>query len=328
MKLFTVGLFVAGTIASCEDGTGWCNFGELDAYYMCDDAAQEFDENCLKSRFAAKGERTKYIELAYVTPAYRDGNSDYVEFVTTEEKPSLGSELTADFAMFQVAAPLYVEDDVVNPVVYLGVMQAIAFNEIKSASIEIPEIPGIGTKDVCWGEMESTGVCKEKTFSAGTFKFSFAVIQPETTECESPTDCFFFLRTTMDLSRTDLTLDDVYFNNDKTKTASSTTFFGEGNVLSSLHFVDEVMTFPTGVNVNNQEWVKNGCTVHLEEATGADMIVHLAFKVSAPGPGKFLMYDPTVMSASAFDPDVNGASLPSVASLWSIVALVAALTCA
>jgi hypothetical protein len=325
MKLFTVGLFVAGTIASCEDGTGWCNFGELDAYYSCDEEAVAFDPNCLKSRIAAKGERTKYIELAYETPAYRDGNADYVEFVVGADKPSMASELTADFAMFQLAAPLFVQDNV-DPVVYLGVMQAIAFNEIKSASIEIPEIPGRGKVDVCWGEMESTGVCKEKTFSAGTFKFSFALVQPDTTKCNNPTNCFFFLRATMDLSKTGLSLDDVYFNNDSANTASSKTFFGEGRVLSSLHLKDEVITFPTGVNVNNQEWVKNGCTVHLEEATGADMVMHLAFKVSAPGPGKFLMYDPTVMSASAFDAVFSGASLPSVASLWSIVALAAALT--
>lgn len=311
MKFVTFGLCAAVHVyAQCTGD--WCNFGTLDAYYKCNFDADPLDTNCMKSRISLKDEHEKYISLEYQLPALRDGaEADYQEFQLT----NIMGESTKDDdkALFKLATSLNFGEDTLA---YLGVVQAVAFKDFTSKSIVMPQIPDVNPNlDVCWAENDGED-CKSKTFTAGSFKWSFAAYQVK--DCANPDDCFFFMRSVIDAKLLEVGLADIYFNGDKSVTAEGEAF-GESFIVKSIHLKGQVFKFPEGVNVNNQEWMANGCTVHLEERTTDDMRLHLAFKVKAPGAGKFVMYDPDVSAASIID--LDSASVPSATTTVSAVAM-------
>lgn len=325
MKTFTLALgAVAHVYAKCADD-GWCNFGALDGFYKCNTDGEDFDPGCLKSRLSKKDDHNSYIEFEYKLPALSDGVEEgvrnYQEF-DTPIAPKQATEETDNYALFKLASNLAFDG---NTVAYLGVMQALAFTEVKTKAIEMPDIPGVSPNlKPCWAEPNDDGSCSEKTFAAGSYKYSFAGYQ--TVDCQNPDDCFFFLRSTIDVSTLDQELETIYFNNDKGLTAATTSHVGVDHVIKSIHLADQVITFPTGVNYNNNkaEWQANGCSVHLEKVSENDKI-HLAFKVRTPGAGKFFMYDPTV-SSKTMD---FGAAVPSAAtSMLAVVMLAFAAMCA
>jgi len=317
MRTFSV--LAAATVAVANANTcgadGWCNFGSLDAYYNCPETP---GPSCLESKIAKKDMRNEYVKLQYVAPAYKDGDADAAEFSVDANQVTQTSGMDENGAMFALTAPL--NDAGGNTAAYLAVMQGITFKEFKSASVSVPAPPGSGSTtgkmDICWAGATG-GVCDEKTFPKDHFKFSFAAYQ--VANCENdPNNCFFFLRTQLDYSTVPASAP-IYFNGDEAMTADKVAT-GIANAISSITIGDQDFIFPTGVNVNNEQFVTTGCTVHLEE-TPANKIMKLAFKVAAPGAGKFIMYDPDVQYKAANQNSGAAAIGSSVALIAAAVAL-------
>lgn len=290
MRSFTLLAGATMAMAQC-DTDGWCNFGDLDAHYSCPTPGPQ----CLESKISKTGMHNEYVKLTYVAPALIDGTKDPIEFIVDPSGIIDGQFADADEAFFTLATGLGVEN-MAEPAGYLLVMQGVSFNAFESSNISTPEIPGIGAMEICWGATTSAGKCESKAFAQHQYKFSFAAYQ--VAPCDTPDDCHFFLRTQVDT--TNMPADaPIFFNGDAAMTVDKVAT-GVANAVSSFNIGDQFFQFPTGVNVNNDNFLQAGCTVHLEEKP-ANGIMKLAFRVKAPGVNKFVMYDPDVSYKSTSD---------------------------
>lgn len=294
-------LFASQAAAVCN-ANGWCSASKLNAYYACTDL-----ESCITSKLSMDVVGgTMPVTLKYNLPAFKDGENDAKEFDTPDFADILKTTAADDKgAFFQLATGLKTGGNLVG---YLMVAQGIAFKPMQLTELSVPEIDGMKLKPCAY---KMTGdKCDPKNLKESEFKFSFGVYQKE--NCATPDSCFFILRASMDTSETGTAA--VSFNGNATLNLANPP--AATVAIATMAIGKFAVEFPTGVNVNNENYDEKGCDVYVESVEGK--VINLAFKVKAPGAGKFLIYDPLVDNTGTASPTASASPTATAETSASI----------
>jgi len=295
IALLCVVSVVGQSAGTCDETTGVCLSSKLYSKYVCKGGTTApTTKQCLENTIALAANTAKSVKLTYQLPTLMDGTT-LKTFVlpTTIAEIKNDQSVDANKALFGLATALKTADAAVgSKPSYFVVMQGMSFKAFNASVMPVPRIendpavPNNGQLKPCFYKMGTDGKCVPKQFKADDFKFSFAAFQ--STDCENPTNCTFNLRAQADTAN--IAGESITFNGDASMTLASPP--AADVVIKSMRIGKLRFTYPSGVNVNNEKFVENGCAVYVTSVTGT--VINFEFRVAAPGKGKFAVYDPSV----------------------------------
>ena len=309
----------------------WLGKSSLQVQYSCIDPSTPAGmEACLSVYLAPMDIRDASVRLTYEFPSITDAAGTKTTLVrkdgTTvkakvgERYPQISTEDEsydgvegADFSGLLIATDFALPSNTTTTALQMMLSQLIVDNGFKARAIPIfnYDNDGVVDDDGCLGPVDTTKSagansleekCPETfNFTAGMYKYTFFAYQV----MEGCDGCTFTLRNKISgLNLTDLTLnDDKTLDTIGTDQVAKVRFADPDN--STVRYVE--ITFPTNTNSGYKDQQLANATGAVISATKiSDPSFYLDIAVSAPGSGKWVSYDPTVLA--------EGFSTPSSAS--------------